>query len=251
MSKNATFNTTYSTLVYNEKDFTVFRRRVMMTQACLSFVLNATFFVVLARNRDLVKRKRITHHVANLAMADTMFGLRRFCAENDIFNFRVFGVVNDAVMGASLSAILLMNKERAVVITKPYTWKDILTIKRILLAILSIWITELSLAVIQYYYFWSLCFPFFNVIVLLFICLLIVLVYIYIVWRLKVERQRSAAMSQNQEAARRLYNKSCALSVLSAMIIFLTCGPYLAFMVILYRSLSLYLNCVIRTPFTL
>ena len=79
MPKNPTFNTTNLTLIYNEKYFTGMRG-VVMTEGCLSFVLNATFLVVLARNRDLVKRKRITYHVANLAMADTMFGFSLFCA---------------------------------------------------------------------------------------------------------------------------------------------------------------------------
>ena len=104
MPKNATFNTTYSTLVYNEKDFTVMSR-VVMTEACLSFVLNATFLVVLARNRDLVKRKRITYHVANLAMADTMFGLSLFCSEivkstytGFIQKYTVFIIVSDCAI---------------------------------------------------------------------------------------------------------------------------------------------------------
>ena len=247
--RKITFNPTYLTLVYNEKDFTAFSR-VVMTEACLSFVLNATFLVALARNRDLVKRKRITYHVANLAMADTMFGLSLFCSEIVQFNRIVFLVVNHAAVRASFSAILLMAIERAVVITKPYAWKNILTIKRILLAILSIWITVLSLAVIEYYYFCSL-FQFNNNIVLLFIWLLVVLVYMFIAWRLKVERQRSAAISQNQEAARRLYNKACALSALLAMIMFVRCGPYLVLNAIVKRCRFSNWNCVIRTPFIL
>ena len=248
MSKNATFNTIYSRLGYKEKDFTVIGT-VVMTQACLSFVLNATFLVVLARNRELVKRKRITYHVANLAMADTMVGLSLFCYEIVDHDYIVLGVVYDAAGRASFSAILLMAIERAVVITKPYTWKNILTIKRILLAILSIWITVLSLAVIEYYYFCSL-FQFNNNIVLLFIWLLVVLVYMFIAWRLKVERQRSAAISQNQEAARRLYNKACALSVFLAIIVFVTAGPCQVSNVILLSCSRSYLNCVI-TPFML
>ena len=250
MSKNATFNPTYLTLVHNEKDITVFRR-VVMSLGCLSFVLNATFLVALARNRDLVKRKRITYHVANLAMADTMFGLSLFCDEIVQFDYIVFDVVSNAAVRASFSAILLMNIERAVVITKPCTWKDILTIKRILLAILSIWITVLSLAVIQYYYFWSLSFQFFNVLVFLFICLLVVFVYIYIAWRLLVEGRRSAAISHNQEAARRLYNKACALSVLLAIVMVVTCGPNLVLNAIVNRCRFSNWNCVIRTPFIL
>ena len=250
MPKNATFNTTYSTLVCNGKDLTVIRR-VVISQACVSFILNAAFLVVLARNRDLVKRKRITYHVANLAMADTMVGLSLFCYEIVDHDYIVFAVVYDAAERASFSAILLMAIERAVVITKPYAWVNILTIKIFLFAILSIWITTLSLAVIEYYYYWSWSFQFFNVLVFLFICLLVVLVYMYIAWRLQVERQRSAAISQNQEAARRLYNKACALSALLAMIMFVRCGPYLVLNAIVKRCRFSNWNCVIRTPFIL
>ena len=39
----------------------------------ISFILNGLFLFVLARNKDLVKRKRITYHVANIAVADTLY----------------------------------------------------------------------------------------------------------------------------------------------------------------------------------
>ena len=45
----------------------------------ISFTLNGLFLFVLARNKDLVKRKRITYHVANIAVADTLYGLGSFC----------------------------------------------------------------------------------------------------------------------------------------------------------------------------
>ena len=116
---------------------------------------------------------------------------------------------------------------------------------------LSIWITELSLAPIYYYYFRSTSFQLFRFISIWFISLLVVLVYIYIAWRLKVDRQRSAAISQNQEAARRLYNKACALSVSLAMILVVTGGPYLVISVIKYSCRLSYLNWVSVSPFIL
>ena len=93
-------------------------------------------------------------------------------------------------------------------------------------------------------------FSIFQIHFFLFICLLIALVYIYIAWRLKVERQRSAAISQNQKPARGLYNKACALSVFLAIIVFVTAGPSQVFNVILLSCIRSYLNCVI-TPFML
>ena len=35
---------------------------------------------VLAQNKDIVKRKRITYHVVNIAVADTLYGLGMFCS---------------------------------------------------------------------------------------------------------------------------------------------------------------------------
>ena len=49
-----------------------------MVEGVLAFVLNSMFLFVLARNKDLVKCKRITYHVANLALADTLVGLSLF-----------------------------------------------------------------------------------------------------------------------------------------------------------------------------
>ena len=45
----------------------------------ISFILNGLFLFVLAWNKDLVKRKRITYHLANIAVADTLYGLGSFC----------------------------------------------------------------------------------------------------------------------------------------------------------------------------
>ena len=35
---------------------------------------------VLAQNKGIVKRKRITYHVVNIAVADTLYGLGMFCS---------------------------------------------------------------------------------------------------------------------------------------------------------------------------
>ena len=51
--------------------------RIIMN--AISFILNGLFLFVLARNKDLVKRKRITYHVANIAVADTLYALGTFC----------------------------------------------------------------------------------------------------------------------------------------------------------------------------
>ena len=51
--------------------------RIIVT--AISFILNVLFLCVLARNKDLVKRKRITYHVANISVADALYGFCCFC----------------------------------------------------------------------------------------------------------------------------------------------------------------------------
>ena len=98
----------------------------------ISFILNGLFLFVLARNKDLVKRKRITYHVTNIAVADILYGLGCFCfnivllhrnkARYKIWlSFVVMWLVG---YFASQAAVLLMTIERSIVITKPLTWNE-------------------------------------------------------------------------------------------------------------------------------
>ena len=102
----------------------------------ISFILNGLFLFVLVKNKDLVKRKRITYHVANIAVADTLYGLGSFCVfvlnEARFEIWLSFLVMWHVGYFASQVAVLLMTIERSIVITKPLTWNDILPRKRML-----------------------------------------------------------------------------------------------------------------------
>ena len=110
----------------------------------ISFILNGLFLFVLARNKDLVKRKRITYHVANIAVADTLYGLGSFCLNilwlhgNEVTfeTLLLFYFMWNVGFLASQAAVLLMTIERSIVITKPLTWNEILPRKRMLLFML-------------------------------------------------------------------------------------------------------------------
>ena len=128
--------------------------------AAISFILNGLFLIVLVDNKDLVKRKRITYHVANLAAADTLFGFSRFCyfilalhpnALKVKKSLRVFEAMCICFYLVSLAAVLLMAIERLVVITKPLTWNEILPQKRMLLFMLGSWIAVILLIVLDYF----------------------------------------------------------------------------------------------------
>ena len=99
--------------------------RIIMSE--ISFILNGLFLFVLARNKNLVKRKRITYHAANIAVADTFYGLGSFCfnivslhrnkARYEIWlSFVVMWLVG---YFASQAAVLLITIERSIVIQNP------------------------------------------------------------------------------------------------------------------------------------
>ena len=127
--------------------------------AAISFILNGLFLIVLADNKDLVKRKRITYHVVNIAAADTLFGFSRFCyfilalhpnALKVEKPLRAFEAMCICFYLVSLAAVLLMAIERLVVITKPLTWSEILP-QKIMLFMLGSWIAVILLIVLDYF----------------------------------------------------------------------------------------------------
>ena len=128
----------------------------------ISFILNGLFLFVLARNKDLVKRKRITYHVASIAVADTLYGLGSFCFyiillhRNEVTfeTLLPFGMMFNVGILASQAAVLLMTIERSIVISKPLTWNEILPRRRMLLFMLCSWIAVVTLVAIIFYLLW-------------------------------------------------------------------------------------------------
>ena len=132
--------------------------------AAISFIVNGLFLIVLVKNKDLVKRKRITYHVANLAVADTLYGLSRVCYYDVLLRQNELTIekslplliysISHGFFFASQAAVLLMTFERSIVITKPLTWNAILPRKRMLLFMLCSWIA-ITLIIVLVYFFWE------------------------------------------------------------------------------------------------
>ena len=132
--------------------------------AAISFVLNGLFLIVLVENKDLVKRKRITYHVANLAVADMLYGLGRACyyilllCPNEWTIKKslplLFFSIHLGFFFASQAAVLFMTIERSIVISKPLTWNAILPRKRMLLLMLCSWIA-VTLSIVLVFFLWD------------------------------------------------------------------------------------------------
>ena len=134
--------------------------RIIMSE--ISFILNGLFLFGLARNKDLVKRKRITYHVANIAVADTLYALGTFCFfivwnGNEVTYEKLLPYIMMSNVGflASQVAVLLMTIERSIVISKPLTWNEILPRKRMLLFMLCSWIAVVTLVAVYHYLLWK------------------------------------------------------------------------------------------------
>ena len=201
----------------------------------ISFTLNGIFLFVLARNKDLVKRKRITYHVANIAVADTLYGLGRFCFyivslhqnEARYETWRSFQVMFHVGFNASQAAVLLMTIERSVVITKPLTWNEILPRKRMFPLMLCSWIAVVTLVAVTIYFLWTEYTWGERFTVLIVICTLHTLfllstaaVNIYMFKKL-----RQLPQAANHQKSTHLKHKASILVLLLAVIMIVTCLP--------------------------
>ena len=140
---------------------------VLLTLSAFSFLLNGTFLIVICKSWKLVKRKRITYHVTNLAISDCAVGASTFCyhislvAAGRITNLSlVFNRIAWMAVLTSLLSVCLMAIERAVCIKKPHTWKQILPLKRVLLVMVGNWVMALPLAILMYFYIYEMMFIF-------------------------------------------------------------------------------------------
>ena len=198
--------------------------------AAISFVVNGSFLVVLAGNKDLVKRKRITSHVANLAVADTVFGFSRTCyfivrlhpielkgkKSGPLFSSMCYGSYS-----ASLIAVLLMSIERSIVIAKPLTWNKILPRKRMSLFIICSWTTVTLLAVLDY-----LLFKKWNDEMVMFILQLIIQLFAAAVNIYMFKNLRgNNGPAHSQHKSIHLKHKASILVLWLAVIMIVTCLP--------------------------
>ena len=231
--------------------------------AAFSFLLNGLFLIVLARNRHLVRQKRITYHVANLAFADTMYGLSRFCFfivllyPNELAIVKSLPLFESMSAGfylASETAVLLMSIERSIVITKPLTWTAILPRKRMLLFIICSWIAVTLLAVL-YYLFWKPSFG--GVAVAMFILHLVLLLFagavnIYMFKKLRekdgladIHEQSTWMVPQahTHQKSTQLKHKASILVLWLAFIMIGTCLPNSLKRVVIAICLNYKLHC--------
>ena len=140
---------------------------IFLILCALSFLLNGAFLLIVLKSWKLVKRRRITYHVANLALSDFMVGASSFCsftlmaaAGRETTLSSAFYKIGWMSTLMSFQAVCLMAVERAVCLQKPHTWHQILPLKRILLVMAGNWVFALPLVILMYFYKHSMMFVF-------------------------------------------------------------------------------------------
>ena len=135
------------------------RHAVYVTLAGSSLLLNGIFLAVLWNSWTIVKRKRITYYVANLALSDTLLGastcghfLMRINGSTGTPQSKMLVVISWTATLTSLLAVSLMAVERALLILKPHNWMQILPQRKICYLLLGNWLVTLPLAILMHFY---------------------------------------------------------------------------------------------------
>ena len=177
---------------------------LFLTLCALSFFLNGTFLIVICKSWKLVKERRITYHVTNLAISDCIVGASAFCyVISGIATGRMttlslaFNKIAWMAILTSFLAICLMAIERALCIKRPHTWTQILPLKIILQIMAANWVLALSLAILMHYYMVVMSFIF---LVLLFIPI-IVTSLAYVNMYIKIRRSSKVRDETEQNSA--------------------------------------------------
>ena len=132
---------------------------VFVVLCALSILLNGTFLIAICKSWKIVKRKRITYHVTNLAISDFCVGAGVFCeyitilvAGRKTTLSLIFSKIGWMSVLTSLLAVCLMAIERALCIRKPLTWNTILPMKKILIIMVGNWLLALPLGILMHFY---------------------------------------------------------------------------------------------------
>ena len=135
------------------------RLPILLILCALSFLLNGAFLLIVRKSWTLVKRRRITYHVTNLAFSDFMVGATSFCsftlmaiAGRETTSSLAIQKIGWMSSLTSFQAVCLMAVERAVCLQKPHTWHQILPLKRILLVMAGNWVFALPLVILMHFY---------------------------------------------------------------------------------------------------
>ena len=111
----------------------------------LAVLLNGLLLLLIANNRKIFLRTRVSFLVANLSLADFLTGamlvlviMLRLMQSRDIFKgFQFFFLCTSIQI--SFLTLLLMSLDRVVVATLPLTWSRLLTRRRTVFAIAVVW----------------------------------------------------------------------------------------------------------------
>ena len=207
-----------------------------LTLSALSFFLNGTFLIVICKSWKLVKERRITYHVINLAISDCIVGASAFCSIISVIATGRMTTLSSALnqiltmaILTSLLGVCLMAIERAVCIKKPHRWAQILPLKRILQIMAGNWVLALSLAILMHYYMVETLFIF----LVLFFITIIVTSLVYINMYIKIRRsirerdetEQNSAATIEERRNNTMQRKVSTLVLILVLILIISVSP--------------------------
>ena len=208
------------------------RYGVYLALSALSLLLNGTFLIVICKSWKFVKRRRITYHVTNLALADSIVGASTFshyiailaADGEDTAVSSAFTTITWTASTSSLLAVCLMAIERAVCFKKPHTWNQILPLKRVLVVMAVNWVVTLALAILLHFYQLAMMF---TVLVLLYFPIFItVVVYTNIcvqMWMVKSNQVNEDVATTGRNSLKQ--RKIGSFVLILALILLVTMAP--------------------------
>ena len=128
--------------------------------AIMSVILNGFLLIVLAKERKSFLHMRITYYIINLGIADFLTGLiililvmsRVFGIELTTMSQHVMVVLNWITMQCSFYTLMLMSVDRLVIVLYSLSWSKILTIRRAIICIISLWVVSVAGGILMHFH---------------------------------------------------------------------------------------------------
>jgi hypothetical protein len=128
--------------------------------AFISILLNGFLLLVLAKERKSFLHMRVTYYIINLGIADFLTGvIILFLVMTRVFNIQLTTTCEDLMvifnwitMQCSFYTLVMMSIDRLVIVLYSLSWSYILTVRRTIISIISLWVVSVAGGIIMHFY---------------------------------------------------------------------------------------------------
>jgi hypothetical protein len=128
--------------------------------ALIAVILNGFLLLVLVKERKSFLHMRVTYYIMNLGIADFLTGLIiLFLAMTRVFHIEipstcedVMVILNWITMQCSFYTLVMMSIDRLVIVLYSLSWSNILTVRRTIISIITLWLVSIAGGIVMYFY---------------------------------------------------------------------------------------------------